>query len=75
VAQSVASAGMWAGRTQTGSRSKALDDGDVMGPARQRFDPKHRAVLQRPIPWPAAKVVPEPRPTAPLARCVLILVT
>ena len=42
---------------------KALDDGGAVGPARQRFDPKHQVVLQCPIPWQAAKVVPEPRPT------------
>jgi hypothetical protein len=40
---------------------KALDDGGVLGPARQRFDPKHQVVLQCRIPWQAAKVVPEPR--------------
>jgi hypothetical protein len=42
---------------------KTLDDGGVLGPARQRFDPKHQVVLQCRIPWQAAKVVPEPRPT------------
>ena len=42
---------------------KGLDDGDALGPARQRFDPKHQVVLQCRIPWQAAKVVPEPRPT------------
>jgi hypothetical protein len=42
---------------------KALDDGGVLGPARQRFDPKHQVVLQCRIPWQAAQVVPEPRPT------------
>jgi hypothetical protein len=42
---------------------EALDDGDTMGPARQRFDPKHKVALQFRIPWQAAKAVPEPRPT------------
>jgi hypothetical protein len=46
---------------------KALDDGGAVGPARQRFDPKHKIVLQCPIPWQVAKAVPEPRTTQPWA--------
>ena len=42
---------------------KALDDGDFLGPARQRFGAKHQVVLQCCVPWQAAKAVPEPRPT------------
>jgi hypothetical protein len=30
---------------------KALDDGGAVGPARQRFDPKHKVVLECGIPW------------------------
>jgi hypothetical protein len=40
---------------------KALDDGGALGPARQRFDPKHKVLLQSRIPWQTAKAVPEPR--------------
>jgi hypothetical protein len=35
----------------------------MVGPARQRFDPKHKVFLQSRIPWEVAKAVPEPRPT------------
>jgi hypothetical protein len=34
-----------------------------VGPARQRFGPKHKVVFQCGIPWQTAKAVPEPRPT------------
>jgi len=42
-----------------------MDDGDAVGPARQRFDRKHKVVFQCRIPRPAAKAVQEPRPTNP----------
>jgi hypothetical protein len=55
---------MYEGRsTQTRFQFKARDDGGAVGPARQRFDPKHLVVPQYRIPWQAAKAVPEPRPT------------